>query len=394
MLALGNQATLRKEKISTLQNTRYKGVKTVKIEGKMAENTLQNQTSQGISALKESVKNGQALAKQLGITPEEVLLVTKKYRVRVPQYYLSLIESENDPIWRQAIPSLHELTEDGLAEDPFAEDDPQYSPVPHLTHRYPDRVLLLVTDVCPMYCRFCMRKRKTQKGQPITKKSIEDGIAYIRETPQVREVILSGGDPLMLTDRRLDQILSQLRKIPHLEIIRIHTKMPCVQPQRVTPALAQMIAAHCPVFMIVHFNHPREITPQSSLALKYLADAGIPLNNQSVLLKDVNDDVAVQRELCLKLLHNRVRPYYLHQADLVHGTNHFRTRVEKGLEIIQQLRGQISGLAVPQYVIDGPGGGGKIPLYPDIGQTVNEQQVVLKNCEGGEMIYPQVLSLE
>ena len=343
----------------------------------------------GIKALKDAVWTEQELSHQLNFDFAEQREVIRTYRMRVPKYYLNLIEHQDDALWKQAIPDRRELEKDNLVEDPFLEDSPQYSPVPNLTHRYPDRALLLVTDRCPMYCRYCTRKRKTQKNANVTWDSVQQGIDYIRKTPQLREVILSGGDPLMLSDDRLRRILEALKSIPHIEVLRIHTRTPCVLPQRVTEELTKMLSTFHPLYVVVHFNHPREITPESSLALRYLADSGIPLSNQSVLLKGINDDPEIIKELCGKLLKNRVRPYYLHQADLVHGTDHFRTRVETGLAIIQDLQGQISGLAIPQYVIDGPGGGGKIPLQPR-GQEVLEDKVILKNCDGESMIYPQV----
>ncbi|MBF0288237.1 MAG: KamA family radical SAM protein [SAR324 cluster bacterium] len=349
-----------------------------------------NAKIQESAALRRCISNPSALAQKLSVDEAEQHQITKKYRVRIPDYYLNLIEEPNDPIWRQAIPDSRELEEDGLPEDPYSEDDPKHSPTSHLTHRYPDRVLLLVTSVCPMYCRYCMRKRKTQKGANITQSHINQGIEYIRQTPEVREVILSGGDPFMLSNQRLQTILIKLQQIPHVEMIRIHTRMPCVQPQRITPELANMLGQFHPLFVVVHFNHPREITTEAKQALDHLINAGIPLANQSVLLKDINDHPTIIKELCLKLLKTRVQPYYLHQADLVHGTSHFRTRVETGLGIIQSLRGKISGLAIPQYVIDCPGGGGKIPLLPDDGQQILDQEVKLKNYEGQTKTYPQV----
>ncbi|MGK5093158.1 KamA family radical SAM protein [Deltaproteobacteria bacterium TL4] len=352
--------------------------------------SINSSTQQGLEALKGAIQSSEELARRLSLNEESQAQITKTYKVRVPEYYLNLIQSPHDPIWKQAIPDLHELDEDHLPEDPFEEDASYYSPTPHLTHRYPDRALLLVTDVCPMYCRYCMRKRKTQKKGGVSQQTVLQGIDYIRKTPQIREVILSGGDPMMLSDRRLEEILQALHQIPHLDLIRIHTRMPCVQPQRITPELGAMLSSFHPLFIVVHFNHPRELTPEASQALSYLADSGIPLSNQSVLLKGVNDDPQVMKQLCLGLLKRRVRPYYLHQADLVHGTDHFRTRVETGVEIIRQLQGQISGLAIPQFVIDGPGGGGKVPLMPDQGQQITEKFVILKNCEGKTMIYPQI----
>lgn len=343
-----------------------------------------------IQYLQEFIIDSRIISEIYGLDNKEQEKITEIFRMRIPQYYLNLIEKPYDPIWLQAIPDIRELDDDGLQEDPFWEDNPRFSPVPNLTHRYPDRALFFVTDQCPLYCRFCMRKRKTQRGSKVNQETISQGIDYIKSTTKIREVILSGGDPFMLPKKTLFQILSDLHSLDHVEIIRIHTRMPCVMPQKVTEELSQMLSLFHPLFVVVHFNHPCEITKEASFALKLLSDAGIPLANQSVLLRGINDDTNIIKDLCLKLIKNRVRPYYLHQADPVHGTDHFRTRVEKGVEIIQQLNGRISGLAIPKFVVDGPGGGGKIPLQPNHDQHIFEDRVILKNCDGDTMIYPQV----
>jgi lysine 2,3-aminomutase len=264
------------------------------------------------------------------------------------------------------------------------------SPVPSIIHRYPDRVLFLVSHLCASYCRFCTRKRKVGDPGKIHPRYIEDGLEYIRGHREVRDVIISGGDPLMLGDRKLESILKLLREISHVEILRIGTRTPCFLPQRITPKLAAMLRKYHPLYMNVHFNHPDEITPESARALNLLADAGIPLGNQTVLLRGVNDDPAVMKALMHKLLTVRVRPYYIYQADYVKGTAHFRTTVEKGIEIMDSLRGWTSGLAVPYFVIDAPGGGGKIPILPSYIQSISDEQVVLRNYAGELFVYPQV----
>ncbi len=274
-------------------------------------------------------------------------------------------------MWRQMVPDAAELKEDTGEADPLLEDED--SPVPSIVHRYPDRCLFLVSHSCASYCRFCTRKRKVGDPSKIHPRYIEDGLDYIRSHTELRDVVISGGDPLMLSDRRLEAIVKSVRAIPHIEIIRIGTRMPCVLPQRITEKLVAMLKKYHPLYMNVHFNHPDEITPESSRALNLLADAGIPLGNQTVLLKGVNDDPLVMRRLMQKLLAVRVRPYYIYQADYVSGTEHLRTTVEKGLEIMENLRGWTSGLAVPYYCIDAPGGGGKIPVLPKYLQSINRR---------------------
>lgn len=342
----------------------------------------------GVRALKEAVTDLTAIRQNFAV-PADADAVNDEYRMRIPTYYLGLIEKEGDPIWLQSVPDGRELDDDNLPEDPLDEDKPENAPVPHLTHRYPDRALLLVTDRCPMYCRYCTRKRKTLKGSGVGNETIRKGINYIAAHPEVRDVIISGGDPLMLSDAKLRSILQRLRSIPHVQILRVHTRMPCVQPHRITKELADMIGSFKPVYVNVHFNHPREVTREAERALDLLADAGIPLGNQTVLLRGVNDDPKVMMELCHKLLMCRVRPYYLYQADMVKGTDHLRTRVEDGIAIIQSLRGWTSGLAVPQYVVDGPDGGGKIPLLPQYLLKLDSDNVVLQNYQGRRIVYKQ-----
>jgi lysine 2,3-aminomutase len=316
--------------------------------------------------------------------------VAETYPMCINPYYLSLVDNPAGPIGRQCIPDPAEL--DGSASpcsaDPLAEET--MSPVPGVVHRYPDRALFTVTTRCAMYCRFCTRKRKVGLDAPVTSEMRRAGIDYIARTPEIRDVIISGGDPLLLSDEELEEILLALCRIPHVEMIRIGTRVPCVLPQRVTRRLAGILRKYHPLYVNTHFEHPLEVTPQAARALARLADAGIPLGNQSVLLRGVNDDPAVFLELNRKLLACRVRPYYLYQADLVLGTEHFRTPVETGLAIIEGLRGFTSGLAVPQYVIDAPGGGGKIPLLPRYALSVGRDKVRLRNYRGDLYSYPQV----
>ncbi len=313
--------------------------------------------------------------------------VIKVFPMRINPYYFDLIEQEGDPIWKQCIPDKQELEDYGL-EDPLNEEGD--SPVPGLFHRYPDRVLLMVSSQCAMYCRFCTRKRRV--GNPfkqITMDQIMKGIEYIRNTPTVRDVILSGGDPLMLSDSFLEAILKELRSINHVEIIRIGTRVPCTLPQRITPELCKMLQKYHPLYVNTHFNHPREVTQQSTAACGMLADAGIPIGCQTVLLKGINDDPEVMRELMQKLVAIRVRPYYIYQCDLARGNEHFRTATSKGVEIIENLRGHTSGLCVPQFVIDAPGGGGKIPMLPDYVVEANDEKIILRNYCNQTYEYPE-----
>ncbi|MBF8295317.1 MAG: kamA [Bacteroidetes bacterium] len=338
--------------------------------------------------LRQSVDSGKDLVERFGFDKELADRLNKLFHIRVNPYYLSLIRYPGDPIWLQCIPDAAELEDRNALDDPLNEEAD--SPVPSITHRYPDRVLFLVTSQCSMYCRFCTRKRKVSDSTKINSKWIQDGVDYIAAHPEVRDVVLSGGDPLMVTDYVLERVLSSLRAIPHVEIIRLGTKMPCVLPQRITPKLCKMLKKYHPIYVNTHFNHPWECTPEAERACTMLADAGCPVGNQAVLMKGVNDDADVMLELHRKLLKMRVRPYYIYQADLTKGTNHFRTPVRKGLEIMDKLRGHTSGLAIPYYVIDAPGGGGKIPLLPQYVLGRNGKDIILRNYKYEIFTYPDV----
>ncbi len=322
----------------------------------------------------------------INLTPEEeeALSAPTRLRVAVTPYLASLIDPDdpNCPIRRQVIPTAREfLLSPEEMEDPLAEDS--HSPVPGLVHRYPDRVLMLVTTQCASYCRYCTRSRMV--GNPHAQFSLADyerQIAYIAANPQVRDVLISGGDPLILPLHILEALLRKLREIPHVEIIRIGTRVPVFLPQRVDEELVNVLRRYHPLWMNIHFNHPKEITPEVEKALALLADAGIPLGSQSVLLAGINDCPNIMLALVRKLVKNRVRPYYLYQCDLVPGTSHFRTPIAKGIEIMEALRGHTSGFAVPVYAIDLPGGGGKVPLSPNYLLSMSESKVVLRNYEG------------
>lgn len=339
--------------------------------------------------LQDSITKPEDLARVLGVKTEDLGPVMKEYRVRITPQVLKQIKNGSEAVRRQVVPEVIE-GEDLLAPpDPLNEDAD--SPAPHLVHRYPDRVLLMVTNQCPIYCRFCTRKRLVGKPGFLSKGDLEAAVAYIRQHPEIRDVILSGGDPLLLTDKHLEMVIKSLRAVPHLEIIRIGTRVPGTLPSRITDSLCNMLKKYHPFYMNLHFNHPDELTPEVQKACEKLADAGIPLGGQTVLLKGVNDDPVIMKKLMQKLLACRVKPYYLYQADLTQGTNHFRTPVEKGLEIIKALQGHTSGMAVPHFVIDAPGGGGKIPLLPsDYLVGLNSKEAVLSNYEGRCFTYPQV----
>jgi lysine 2,3-aminomutase len=338
--------------------------------------------------LAESVVKPKDLADHLGVDPKEIEDVIGEYPMRITPTVMSTIKSVGDAIWRQVVPDPAEMEDADAEDDPLEEDS--MSPVPHLVHRYPDRVLLMVTNQCPIYCRFCTRKRLVGKPGFLKKGELERAIAYLREHQEVRDVILSGGDPLLLPDHLLERILQALRAIPHLELIRIGSRVPGSLPQRITPKLCEIVKRYHPVYMNLHFNHPDELTPEVKAACNMLADAGVPLGAQTVLLKGVNDDPEVMKQLVHQLLLARVKPYYLYQADLTKGTNHFRTSVESGMNIIRELQGHTSGMAVPHFVIDAPGGGGKIPILPpDYLVHLDEDGVVLKNYENKTYHYPQ-----
>ena len=312
---------------------------------------------------------------------ESLEKVVRKYPMRINPYTLRLIKKTKDPFYRQAVPDPRELIDPRGFDDPLNEE--ALSPLPGLTHHYPDRVLFLVSSQCPMYCRFCNRKRKVGHPSMVTRETIKEGIAYIKKTRKVRDVLLSGGDPLLLTDKELHRILTELRSISHVEIIRIGTRVPCTLPQRVTADLANLLRGFHPLFINTHFNHPDEITPEATLACVRLADAGIPLGCQTVLLKGVNDDARIIRKLMRKLLTVRVRPYYLFQADQAKGTAHFWTPLQKGLDIVSKLQGHTTGLCVPHFAVDLPGGGGKVNLVPSA-ITEREGKTFIRNYLGKE----------
>lgn len=320
-----------------------------------------------------------------------------KFPLSITPYYLSLIDTDNfeeDPVYLQSVPSPKELyISKADMVDPLHED--KDSPVPGITHRYPDRVLFLVSNKCAMYCRHCTRKRKVGDLDNIpSRKVIDAGLEYIRNTPVIRDVLLSGGDPFLLSNEYLDYILTELGKIEHVEVIRIGTRTPAVLPYRITDELVAMLKKHSPLWINTHFNHPRELTTSAKAALAKLADAGIPLGNQTVLLSGVNDCSRIMKALVHKLVANRVRPYYLYQCDLSEGLSHFRTPIGKGIEIIEALIGHTSGFCVPTYVIDAPGGGGKIPILPNYVISRSTNKVILRNYEGVITSYKEPDSYE
>jgi lysine 2,3-aminomutase len=337
--------------------------------------------------VRNRIETIEELKRYIRLTDEEeegIRRSLQTLRMAITPYYLSLINPDDPrcPIRKQSIPSVLELHKAPAdLEDPLHEDGD--SPVPGLTHRYPDRVLFLITDQCSMYCRHCTRRRfagHRDAASPLER--IDRCIEYIARTPQIRDVLLSGGDALLVSDDRLEYILRQLRQIPHVEIIRVGSRVPVVLPQRVTPELVNMLREYHPVWLNTHFNHPDEITDESRAACALLADAGIPLGNQSVLLRGINDCVHVMKRLVHQLVKMRVRPYYIYQCDLSMGIEHFRVPVSKGIEIIENLRGHTSGYAVPTFVVDAPGGGGKIPVMPTYLISQSPGRVVLRNYEG------------
>jgi len=337
--------------------------------------------------VKNRIETLEELKKYIPLTREEesgVKESLKTLRMAITPYYLTLIDPDDPhcPVRKQAIPTgseTHQSAADLL--DPLHEDED--SPVPGLTHRYPDRVLLLITDMCSMYCRHCTRRRFAgHKDGDTNSDNVQKAIDYIARTPQVRDVLLSGGDALMVSDAKLESIIQRIRAIPHVEIIRIGSRVPVVCPQRITDDLVNMLKKYHPVWLNTHFNHPNEITPEAMEACTKMANAGIPLGNQSVLLRGVNDCVNVMKNLVHDLVKMRVRPYYIYQCDLSMGLEHFRTPVSKGIEIIEGLRGHTSGYAVPTFVVDAPGGGGKTPVMPTYVISQSPGRVVLRNFEG------------
>jgi lysine 2,3-aminomutase len=334
---------------------------------------------------KNSIASLEALSAKFGAEnfPEldRLRLAAENFEFRISPAMVELIKEPNDPIWRQYVPTVDELdVVDGIVDSLNEDAD---SPVPNITHRYPDRALFLVSPVCASYCRFCTRRRKVGDPEKIPMSQFESAFQYLEEHTEIRDVIMSGGDPLLMNDRRLDSILTRLRAIPHLQIIRIGSRVPCHLPERITPELCAT------VWINTHFNHPDELTPAAVKGLGMLADAGIPLGCQTVLLKGVNDDPETMKQLMHRLMMARVRPYYIYMADQVAGAEHFRTTVQKGLEIMHALRGWTSGLANPYFVIDAPGGGGKIPLLPEYVESMGEDEVVLRNFRGERFVYKQ-----
>src|SRR3990172_8759590 len=337
--------------------------------------------------LKKSLIKGDQVSAEFDLEQEKIDRVIEEYPVRINPYFRALIREKGDPIYRQVVPGGQELLDDVGIEDPLNEEGD--SPVPSVVHRYEDRALLMVTHQCPVYCRFCTRKRFVGKV-PIPPEVVRKGINYIREHDEIRDAILSGGDPLILKDKELEEILRALREIPHLDIIRIGTRVPGALPQRITHKLCKMLKRYHPLYMNINFIHPREVTTEVAEACSRLADAGIPLGSQTVLLKGVNDYLETIKELMQRLLAIRVKPYYLYQADLTRGTEHLRTPVECGLDIMRGLQRRISGMAIPKFVIDLPGGGGKIPLLPpDFVMEINENEVIARNHNDTVYRYPQ-----
>ena len=344
--------------------------------------------------LKNRITTAAQLEQFMTLTPAEkagCLFANHKLALAITPYFFNLIDRQDPdcPIRRQVIPRGDEMavSEEEML-DSLGED--AHSPVPGLVHRYPDRVLFLVTDRCAAYCRYCTRSRLVSNASGYDfHPEFDRQIAYIAQHPEIRDVLLSGGDPLLLSDEKLENLLSRLRAIQHVEFLRIGSRIPTFLPQRITPGLCAMLKKFHPLFMSIHSNHPRELTTEVRDALGRLADAGIPLGNQSVLLKHVNDDAEVMKAHLQKLLMCRVKPYYIYQCDLISGSAHLRVSVRQGIEIMTQLRGHTTGYAVPQYVIDAPGGGGKVPINPDYVLSHNPDRVVLRNYEGKIFEYPE-----
>ncbi len=343
--------------------------------------------------LKHRLTTTEQLERYMELTEDEkagCAHANQKLALAITPYFFNLIDRRDPacPIRRQVIPRAAELViSEGEMADSLNEDG--HSPVPGLVHRYPDRVLFLVTDRCAAYCRYCTRSRLVSNAQDYNfHPEHEQALRYIEAHPEVRDVLLSGGDPLLLSDRKLEHLLSRLRAIKHVEFIRIGSRIPVFLPQRITPALCEIFKKYGPVWMSIHVNHPRECTSELRAACERLSFAGVPLGNQSVLLRGINDEPEVMKALVHRLLQMRVRPYYLYQMDLITGGAHFKADVRKGLEIIRALRGHTTGYAVPQYVIDAPGGGGKVPVNPDYVEAITDEAVIFRNYEGHRFTYP------
>jgi lysine 2,3-aminomutase len=394
-LLLPPGAKTQKQKNGKLPSTPI-GEKSVTFKDKFYPQVSIHQWQSWQWQLSNSISTWQDMNRFFTLSEKEILSMEKKKRlaVRITPYYASLIDPEDplQPIRRTMIPVQDELLLSPEEKaDPLGEEN--QSPVPQLVHRYPDRALFLTTGVCAAYCRYCTRSHMVSNKEKVhANLDVWDAaLDYIRQHEEIRDVIISGGDPLTMSDNRLEYLLSRLRMIPHVEIIRLGTKVPVVLPQRITPELLGMLKKYHPLFMSIHFTHPEEITPEVSFACNQLADAGLPLGSQTVLLKGINDNVETYKNLTQKLLKIRVKPYYLYQCDPIPGSAHFRTPVEKGLEIIRGLRGFTSGYAIPHFVIDAPGGGGKIPLLPDYLAERNEEGYLLRNYEGKYYLYREPL---
>lgn len=338
---------------------------------------------------KDAIVEPKDLIKKFKLNPHKIGKVTKRFPALVNSYYAGLIKKKNDPIWKQCIPDSDEVIDRKGLVDPLQEE--KNTPIFGLVHRYPDRVLLLVSNMCAMYCRFCTRKRKVGKRYAtLSDKDFNRAIKYIRTKKKVRDVILSGGDPLLLDDDKIEHYLKAIKKIKHVEIIRIDSRTPCVLPQRITPKLCKMLSKYQPLYFLTHFNHPREITKESAKACKMLTDHGILMGNQSVLLKGVNDNPKTLIELNEKLLKVLVRPYYIYIPDAVEGSHHFRVSVDRALKIMKKVIGHTSGLAVPKLILDIENGGGKIPLSPDYLVKRSGKKYILKNFEEKRFIHMDV----
>jgi lysine 2,3-aminomutase len=343
---------------------------------------------------RHAVRDGKRLAGLVPLTDDERAGLDETaaiFRLGISPYYLTLVDPGHPlcPVRMQAIPVKAEAHfKPGELADPLGEDP--HRPVEAIVHKYPDRVLLLATDSCSVYCRHCTRRRITKGGEAeLSRTELEKALDYIRATPTVRDVLISGGDPLLLSDDRLEQLLTPLRAIPHVEMIRIGTRMPVTLPMRVTGTLATLLRRYAPLFVVTHFNHPKEITPEAREACERLVDHGVPVENQTVLMRRLNSDARIITELnhaCLKM---RVRPYYLHQMDVAEGCEHLRTPLQKGVEIIEQMRGWTTGMAVPHLAVDLPGGGGKVTLQPEYVTERREHQTVLRNYRGASYVYPE-----
>ena len=345
--------------------------------------------------LKNRITKLEQLETYLELTPDEragCLFAKDKLALAITPYFFNLIDPKdpNDPVRRQVVPSSGEMkTAPEELLDPVGEENTK--PVDGIVHRYPDRVLFLVTDRCAAYCRYCTRSRLVSNAQDYNfHPEFESGLEYIRTHPEIRDVLLSGGDPLLLSDKKLDYLLGELRKIPHVEFIRIGSRIPVFLPQRITPELCEIFKKHGPIWLSIHVNHPNECSHELRDACERLSFAGVPIGNQSVLLKAVNDDAATMKSLIHRLLMMRVRPYYLYQCDLITGSAHLRADARIGIEIIKSLRGHTTGYAIPQFVIDAPGGGGKIPINPEYVKEVTESEIIMHNFQGQEYRYPLI----